>query len=44
MVYVVNGVTDFTEGVVQILESFVTHFVAFVFGIIVGVLLQKKSQ
>lgn len=26
------------------LESFVTHFVAFVFGIIVGLLLQKKSK
>ena len=26
------------------LESFVTHFVAFVFGIIVGFLLQKKSK
>jgi len=26
------------------LESFVTHFVAFVFGIIAGVFLQKKSK
>jgi len=26
------------------LESFVTHFVAFVFGVVVGLLLQKKSK
>ena len=38
------GQTTTVFGYIKSVESFVTHFIAFVFGMIMGLLLQKKSK